>query len=71
MTMSSIISFLSAASAIFFSSGSGSTDLVLLCFVLWRRSSPAISGSVAIISTLTGVNMEPLVAPGTPMGTKT
>ena len=71
MTMSSIVSILSAASAILVSSGTGSTLLTLLCLVLCSRSSPASSGSLAIISTLTGVNMEPLVAPGTPIGTNT
>ncbi len=47
----------------------GSTCLSLVNFVLWSRSSPVNSASSAITSVGIGVNIDPVVPEGTPMGT--
>ena len=69
MTAFNMISSFSIPSETLARSGVGATCLILLDLVLWRMSRPVTSGSVAMISTGMGVNMEPEVAPGTPIGT--
>ena len=69
MTASSICSSLPVPSEIRAKSGIGSTCLILANLVLCNKSRPVTSGSLAVISTGIGVNIDPEVAPGTPIGT--
>ncbi len=69
ITESNIISSFPVPSETRAKSGIGSTCRNFVNLVLCKRSRPTASGSYAKISTGTGVNMEPVVAPGTPIGT--